>query len=106
MKQSSVLVLSGLLAVGFAAGQAKCDRTCLEGFVDKYLDAMKAHDPKLLPLAKNLKFTENGQKLDIGDGLWNTFAGKGTYRLFVTDPEAEQVAFIATIREDARDPSM
>jgi hypothetical protein len=105
MKQSSVLVLSGLLAAGFAAGQAKCDRACLEGFVDKYFDAMKAHDPKLLPQSKNLKFTENGQKLDIGDGLWNTFSGKGPYRLFVTDPEAGQVAFIGTIREDGRDPA-
>jgi hypothetical protein len=70
------------------------------------MDAMRAHDPKLVVWSKTAKFTENGQKLDIGDGLWNTFAGKGTYRLFVADPEAGQVAFIGTIREDGRDPSM
>jgi hypothetical protein len=96
----------GLLLTAFATAQPKCDRACLDGFVDKYLDAMVAHDPKLLPLAKNVKFTENGQKLEIGDGLWNTMAGKGTYRLFVTDPDAGQVAFIGTIREDGRDPAM
>jgi len=96
---------SGLLLAGLAAGQGKCDRTCLNGLVDQYLDAMVAHDTKLVPLAKNAKFTENGQKLELGDGLWNTMAGKGTYRLFVTDPDAGDVAFIGTIREDGRDPA-
>ena len=105
MKPPTVLVLSGLLAAGLAAGQAKCDRACLEGFIDKYLDAMQAHDAKLLPQSKNIKFTENGQKLELGDGLWNTFAGKGTYRLFVTDVEAGEVTFIGTLREDGRDPA-
>src|SRR5262245_35384007 len=97
---------SGLLFAGFAAAQGKCDRACLDGFVDKYLDAMAAHDPKLLPTSKGVKFTENGQKLELGDGLWNTFAGKGTYRVLVTDPEAGQVVLLGTIREDSRDPSM
>ena len=37
-----------------------CDRACLEGFVDRYLDAMLANEvsPKLF--ARNVKFTENG----------------------------------------------
>jgi hypothetical protein len=72
--------------------------------VDKYLDAVMAHDPKLVPLAKNVKFTEDGQKLVIPDGLWNSMVGKGTYRLFVTDPQAGSVAFIGTIKEEGRKP--
>ena len=28
-----------------AALQSTCDRACLEGYVDKYMDAMLAHDP-------------------------------------------------------------
>ncbi len=99
------IFLLALVVRALALGQAKCDRACLEGFVDKYLDAMQAHDPKLAPFAKNVKFTENGQRLELGDGLWYTFAGKGTYRLFVTDAEAGQVAFMGTIREDDRDPA-
>lgn len=90
------------------SGQEKagaCDRACLEGMVDKYLDAMTAHDPKLAPLAPNVKFTENGQKLIIPDGLWNSMVGKGTYRLFVDDPPAGAVAFIGTIKEEGRSPS-
>jgi hypothetical protein len=106
MKTLGTAISLGILLAATAAAQGKCDRACLDGFVDKYLDAMVAHNPKLAPIAKNVKFTENGQKLEIGDGLWNTMAGKGTYRLFVTDPEAGQVAFIGTIREDGRDPAM
>jgi len=99
-----VLMLS-VLTSGYAlaqGGSGPCDRACLEGFVDRYLDAAIAHNPKLLPLASNVKFTENGQRLVLPDAHWKTMTGKGKYRLFVTDPEAGQVAFIGTIREEAR----
>jgi hypothetical protein len=92
--------LAGLILASAAFGQAQCDRACLEGFVDRYLDAVIAHDPAKAPIVKNAKFTENGQKLSLGDGLWNTMSGKGTYRLFVTDPSAGEVAFLGSIRED------
>jgi hypothetical protein len=83
-----------------AQGARSCDRACLEGFVDRYLDAAMAHDPKLLPLASNVKFTENGQRLVLPDGHWKTMIGKGKYRLFVTDPQAGQVCVFSTIREE------
>src|SRR5215813_7614092 len=99
-----VTVVLGILLMGVAAipflGQGQtCDRACLEGFIDQYLDALVAHNPKMLPLVRNVKFTENGQKLEPGDGLWNSIAGKGTYRLFVDDTQTGQEAFIGTIRE-------
>jgi hypothetical protein len=98
------MLLAAVAAGGVRAqgSSGACDRACLEGFVDRYLDAVIAHDSKLLPLSRNVKFTENGVRLEIGDSHWKTVTGKGTYRLFVTDPEAGQVAFIGTIREEAR----
>jgi hypothetical protein len=87
-----------LAAASSVFGQA-CDRACLEGFVDKYMDALVAHDPKLLPLAKTLKNTENGQRLEPGDGFWRTATAKGFYRLFVDDPQAGEVAFMGTMKE-------
>jgi hypothetical protein len=100
------LSLTGALSAQNRNGKTDaCDRACLEGFVDRYLDAVIAHDPKLAPLSKNVKFTENGQKLVIPDGLWNSMAGKGTYRLFVDDPQGGSVAFIGTIKEEGRTPS-
>jgi hypothetical protein len=98
-KLSLWLLLSGLAA---AQGTGACDRDCLNGFVDQYLDALVKHDPKLVPLTKNVKFTENGQRLDPGDGLWRSMAAKGSYRLFVTDTQTGEVAFLGTIREQGR----
>jgi hypothetical protein len=76
-----------------------CDRGCLEGFVDRYLDAVVAHDPSRLPVTRFVKFTENGQKLELGDGFWRTATARGTYKFFVDDPEAGQVGFEGTMRE-------
>lgn len=93
-------------ALGLAASlgaQTKgpaCDRACLEAYVDRYLDAVIAHDPAKAPITKGAKFTENGQRLELGDGLWNTMDGKGAYRLFVTDVEAQEVTFLGSITED------
>lgn len=83
-----------------------CDRACLEGFVERYFDAVSANDPAQLPLAEDVIFTEDGQRLLIGDGLWNTMKSKGPYRLFTTDVPAGQVAVLATINEDHRAPAL
>jgi len=96
---SLLYLLSGLAS---AQGTGACDRECLNGFVDQYLDALVKHDPKLVPLTKNVKFTENGQRLDPGDGLWRSMAAKGAYRLFVTDTQTGEVTFLGTIREQGR----
>ena len=101
MKKIALLVGLVLLVSSpvFAQGIA-CDRACLENTVDQFLDAFVKHDPKLVPLTRTVKFTENGQRLAVGDGSWRTMIGKGTYRLFVSDPQAGQVAFIGTLREE------
>lgn len=76
-----------------------CDRACLNGFVDQYLDAVVAHDPSVLPLSKFVKFTENGQKLELGDGFWRTATARGSYKFYVDDPQAGQVGFEGTMQE-------
>ncbi len=92
-----MLTLAGQVGQGQAGA---CDRACLEGFVDRFLDAFIKHDPKQLPLVRSVRFTENGQRLELGDGSWRSMVGKGTYRLFVSDPTAGHVAFIGTLREE------
>src|SRR6185503_11959004 len=90
------------MAVLFAAmgwAQSACDRACLENFVDQYMDALIAHNPKVLPMTARVKNTEDGVRLDPGDGFWRTALAKGSYRLFVTDTETGQVAFLGTMRE-------
>ena len=46
-----------------------CDRVCLEGFVNLYLEALAAHDPARLPLTEDARYTENGIELELGDGI-------------------------------------
>jgi hypothetical protein len=82
--------------------QASYSRADLEGFVDKYMDAMLAKkvDPALF--AKNVRFTENGVELPLGkEGLWSNMVGKGTYKFYIPDVEINQVAFMGTAREES-----
>lgn len=95
-----VAVMSLLCPVVTAAQQrASCDRQCLTGMLDRYVDALVARDPSRLPMAAKAKFTENGQRLELGDGLWNTVTGKGGYRLDMADVEAGQAILMGTILE-------
>jgi hypothetical protein len=103
MKTRTLPFLAALLSSSaFGQTGGVCNRDCLNGYIDRYLDAMIRHDPKLVPLTKNVKFTENGQRLDPGDGLWRSMDSKGTYRLFVTDTQTGNVAFLGTIYEQGR----
>jgi len=56
------------LVMSARGADKSCDRTCLEEFVNQYLGALAAHDPSKLPLASKARYTENGQKLKLGDG--------------------------------------
>ena len=78
-----------------------CGRACLEGFANQYIDALVAHDPSRVPLAKNVKFTENGQELAVGDALWATASNPPTtYRIYFTDPQTGQVGFNGLMKEN------
>jgi hypothetical protein len=84
-----------------AAG-GRCDRACLEGLVNTYLDALVAHTPARVQVTEDLRFTENDVELKLGEGLWKTASGLGTYRLYFSDPQQSQVGFYGTIRENGR----
>ncbi len=96
---AAVAALFGLAAQPAAASDV-CDRACLEGMVNRYLEALVAHDPDRLPLAQGVRFTENGQELRLGDGLWGTASGPGKYKLYVSDPEGGQAGFLGTVFEN------
>ncbi|KAK3386518.1 hypothetical protein B0H63DRAFT_540463 [Podospora didyma] len=76
---------------GVAPLESPCDRTCLYGAVERVLKAMVEHKAGAgLPLAKDVKYSENGRWLDVGDGLWSTlgkFSGPGVddYAVNFTD---------------------
>src|ERR1700733_8305030 len=76
-----------------------CDRACLQAVADAYLKALVAHDPKLLTVDEHVRFTENGQELQLGDGFWNTASGVGAAQQFYPDLQTQQVTFVGTMRE-------
>ncbi len=87
-------------AAGPQAATGGCDDACLTGFVDQYLSALVAHDPGRLPVAAHVKFTENTIPLKLGDALWGTISGMGTYKVYFADPPAGEVGCECTIREN------
>src|SRR5690606_16079275 len=88
MKAAPIASLLGILAMpalSLAANPSPqpgpCDRTCLEGFVDRYLEAMQDNIVSDTLFARDVKFTENGIRLPLGgEGLWFNMSGKGNYR--------------------------
>ena len=107
-KFAALLVVLALLpaaAIAQSAGKAACDRACLEKYIDRYMDAMLAHQVSPTLFARECKFTENGVQLPLGnEGLWSSMVGKGTYKFYVPDIESQQVAFIGTAREEGQQP--
>ena len=92
--------LMGTIAVAAGSAEAQCDRQCLESFIDQYLTALAKNDPTGLPLADNVVFVENDQRLQLGDGTWRTITGLGKYRHYFADPTTGQVAVMTTLREN------
>ena len=65
---------------GSGGGSTTCTRELLSSTTNAYFTALAANDPSSLPLATNVKFTENGEVMDLGEeGLWQT-AGALVYK--------------------------
>jgi hypothetical protein len=98
---SIITLMFFLVPVAFAQGTgSSCDRKCLEGYMDRYMNAMLDNNPTLELFSRDCKFTENGVRLPLGsEGLWLTMSAKGNYKFYVPDIETQQVAFLGTARE-------
>jgi hypothetical protein len=66
------MALGSISAASAQSARSGCTRDALKGFIDKYFAALEAHDPSGLPLAPNVKYTENGVELAVGKGFWQT----------------------------------
>lgn len=93
-----VMLFGVVLQTGAQTKQSDCTRENLKGFIDKYFVSIQAHDISGLPLATDVKFTENGVELAAGKGFWQT-AGKILIRRDLIDtPECGTHTF-AVIKE-------
>jgi hypothetical protein len=100
MKSTALLLLT--LAVT-ASAAADCDRACLSGLITQYLDAMIAHNPSSLPMAK-VKFTEDTVEMRPDDApLWKSASRLTAYRQDILDVR-QGVAASQVIVEESGSP--
>ena len=99
-----VFLTAGFIAfVCAAASSARaaedgCTREDLTKIADRYFMSIREHKASDLPLASTAKFTENGVKIDVGKGFWET-AGKPLLRRTLIDTKKCVVATIAVMEE-------
>jgi hypothetical protein len=92
-----------LSTTALAQAPARCDRACLQKWVDNYLVAMRDQNKDPALFAPDVHFTENGVRLPFGkEGLWWGMSGIGTYKFYIPDTETQQVAFLGTVRENGK----
>ena len=83
-----------------AGKPGECNRDCLYRLVDEYFDAMASRCACNVAMAPDVKYTENGQVVKPGEGIWKTFARRGTYRVYLADPATGEVGYYGDFSED------
>ncbi|MGD9160317.1 MAG: hypothetical protein PVG39_18015 [Desulfobacteraceae bacterium] len=79
-----------------------CDRECLKGFVTQYIDALLVQKPDTLPVASNIKFTEDCKELKLGEGLWKSNIKLTDYRRDIIDTgEGTAISFLVIKEKDS-----
>lgn len=99
----AVFSLDGLLVSCAPSHAPTADKTrqSLIDITNIYLDSLLANDPSKLPVSSNVRYTENGNEIKLGEGLWQTATGI-TYRQYFVDPSAGQVLFFGVVDEDGK----
>jgi len=82
--------------IGYAS---ECDNACLRAHIDRYLGALVKNQPAMLAERAGVRYTENGAVTKLGDGLWRSASGLGSYRQYFADAQSQQAMFMGTMRE-------
>jgi len=92
-------------ASGGSGGGApgECTRELLDGILDAYFKALSAGDPSTLPLAANVKFTENAEVAELGKTQFWMNAGDTKYSQRALDTTQCAAAAEAVIPEGTTD---
>lgn len=70
----------------------------LVAIMDRWLAGVAAHSADGLPIAADMRFTEQTSEIPVGDGLFlSCTAGPSAFRIDAVDPAAAQIATLALI---------
>ena len=101
-----MLFLAAVLITSQAVASAQgCDRACLHNTITNYLNAVITHNPGSLPLAANVRFTEDTVERQLSEGLWSTATRMRSYRQEVLDVRWG-VAGVLTVVEERGAPAL
>ena len=98
-----LIVLSGMVSALTLSPSTvraqQCDRACLTGLMTQFVDALVAHDSARLPLAKEVKYTEDSRNARLGDGIWKSVTAAGGFRQDYIDTRKQVAAAHVLLRE-------
>ena len=82
----------------------ECDRACLVGIMDSYMNALFKQDIKTLPpLSIDVRMTENTGVMDLGEGvLWRSKTEPTEFKIYVADPVSGQVGLQTRLKIGGR----
>lgn len=83
-----------------AQAAAGCDRACLGDVMTRYLNALVAHDPRSVPLADKVRFTEDAVEMPVGEGFWKTASKLRPFRTDFLDVREGVAAVHAAMEEN------
>ncbi len=99
MRASRILALLLANAVALPAQAQDCDRSCLAGFLDSYLNALAANDASLAPLSYGFRQTENSVVTPNDEGLWSTVSAVGELQRRYYDPAGKTAGYFGLLEE-------
>ncbi len=79
-----------------------CDRACLDGTIQLYVEGLAKRDPSRVPFADGVRFTENNVEMPVGEGLWATSTGVPAPGMIAADTETGNVAWFGHAEEHGK----
>jgi len=100
-----LFLVVAIIATQIIAAAQSCDRACLHNTITNYLNAVITHNPGSLPLAANVRFTDDTVEHKLGEGLWSSATRMRSYRQEVLDVR-QGVAGVHTVVEEQNKPAL
>ncbi|MXO59001.1 hypothetical protein GRI89_05550 [Altererythrobacter salegens] len=101
MRPLRLLAALAAFVLATPASAQDCDRACLKGLLDGYIEALVAHEPGRVPTTPDVRMTENTREVPFGEGEWQTVTGIGTFRHDYLDTGAQVAAAHVHLLEGA-----
>jgi len=102
MRSTPFSALTSVVLIAFGAARSAnagtCDHACLEHIANQYRAAYLKHDPSRAPIAKSVRFSENGvEMLQFPDASWDTVTEEAGPTLTFSDPVTGNVGIYTQI---------